>query len=125
MKLLDTQIMLAVLGQVDLSLPGNILDELAGPRDCYISVVSIWEVAIKYRIGKLKISVPLSLLPVVIKDQNITILPITTDHALSSIQPEIITKDPFDRLLLGVCAVERMKFITIDRALVDHPLAWR
>lgn len=125
MKLLDTHIMLAVLGQVDLSLPERILRELQGPQDCWVSVVSIWEVAIKCRIGKLKLSVPLNLLPVVISDQNIGVLPITTDHALSSIQPEITTKDPFDRLLLAVCAVEGIKLLTIDRAMVDHPLAWR
>jgi PIN domain nuclease of toxin-antitoxin system len=125
MKLLDTHIMLAVLGQVDLSLPENILYELSSPQDSFVSVVSIWEVAIKYRIGKLKISIPLNLLPIVIADQNIGILPITTEHALSSIQPEIITKDPFDRLLLGICAAEGMKLLTMDHAMVDHPLAWR
>jgi PIN domain nuclease of toxin-antitoxin system len=125
MKLLDTHVMLAVLGQVDLSLPENILHELSSPQDSFVSVVSIWEVAIKHRIGKLKISIPLNLLPIVIADQNIGILPITTEHALSSIQPEIITKDPFDRLLLGICAAEGMKLLTMDHAMVDHPLAWR
>lgn len=125
MKLLDTHIMLGVLGQVDLSLPEPILRELGSLQDSYVSVVSIWEVAIKHRIGKLKISIPLNLLPVVIADQNIKILPITTEHALSSIQPEIITKDPFDRLLLGICAAEGMKLLTMDHAMVDHPLAWR
>lgn len=125
MKLLDTHIMLSALGQVDLSLPENILAELMGRDDIYVSVVSIWEVAIKCRIKKLKLNIPLGRLPSLLADQNMTILPIKTDHTLSSIGPELITNDPFDRLLLGVCAVEGMRLLTIDKAMVAHPLAWR
>ena len=29
------------------------------------------------------------------------------------------------RALVGVCAAEGMKLITLDRALAEHPLAWR
>ena len=125
MKLLDTHILLAVLGDVDLTLPDSIKNELVGKSDIYVSVVSIWEVAIKYRIGKLKISIPLKLLQEIIADQNIKVLPITTEHALAAINPELVTKDPFDRLLLGVCASEGMKILTLDHAMVSHPLAWR
>jgi PIN domain nuclease of toxin-antitoxin system len=125
MKLLDTHIMLAALGQVDLSLPESIRNELVGQDEIFVSVVSIWEIAIKHRIGKLKLSIPLALLPILIADQNIKVLSITTEHTLSSIKPELITKDPFDRLLLGICAVEGMRLLTLDRAIVDHPLAWR
>lgn len=125
MKLLDTHIMLAVLGQVDLSLPDSLKNQFVGKSDIFVSVVSIWEVAIKHRIGKLKISIPLTLLPEILADQNMKVLPITTEHALASIDPELVTKDPFDRLLLGVCAVEGMKILTLDRAMVSHPLAWR
>jgi PIN domain nuclease of toxin-antitoxin system len=125
MKLLDTHIMLSALGQVDLSLPENILAELMGRDDIYVSVVSIWEVAIKYRIKKLKLNIPLGRLPSVLADQNMTVLPIRADHTLSSIGPELITNDPFDRLLLGVCAAEGMRLLTMDKAMVAHPLAWR
>ena len=117
--------MLAVLGQVDLSLPDSLKNQFVGKSDIFVSVVSIWEVAIKHRIGKLKISIPLTLLPEILADQNMKVLPITTEHALASIDPELVTKDPFDRLLLGVCAVEGMKILTLDRAMVSHPLAWR
>lgn len=125
MKLLDTHVMLAALGQVDLALPENLRHEFVGKSGIYVSVVSIWEVAIKYRVGKLKMSIPLALLPEIIADQNITVLPITAEHTLTSITPELITKDPFDRLLLGVCAAEGMRILTLDRAMISHPLAWR
>jgi PIN domain nuclease of toxin-antitoxin system len=125
MRLLDTHIMLAVLGQVDLSLPEKIRTEFAERESIYVSVVSIWEVAVKHRIGKLKISIPLDQLPIVLEEQNINVLPITFEHDLADIGPELITKDPFDRLLLGVCAAEGMRLLTLDRAMANHPLAWR
>lgn len=52
-------------------------------------------------------------------------LDVTTDHALVEVDPVPATRDPFDRLLLGVCAVEGMRLVTTDRVLQDHPLAWR
>ncbi len=48
-----------------------------------------------------------------------------TGHAIADIGIEPVTKDPFDRLLLGVCAAEGMKLVTLDRALSNHPLAWQ
>ena len=57
--------------------------------------------------------------------QNISIIAIKSNLALAHIRPEPATGDPVDRLLLGVCAAEGMKLLMIDRALVDHPLAWR
>ena len=56
---------------------------------------------------------------------DITILDIVSAHTTAEIGQEPVTKDPFDRLLLGVCASERKRLLTIDKALVDHPLAWR
>ncbi|MGF1549428.1 MAG: hypothetical protein ACFBQW_02680 [Sphingomonadaceae bacterium] len=36
-----------------------------------------------------------------------------------------MTRDPFDRLLLAICQVERLRLLTTDQRLADHPLAWR
>ena len=35
----------------------------------------------------------------------------------------VVTRDPFDRLLLAQCAIEGRRLVTIDAALRDHPLA--
>jgi PIN domain nuclease of toxin-antitoxin system len=123
--LLDTHILLSALGQVDLVLPAFIQNELMELDGGSVSVVSIWEIAIKNRIGKLHLYFPVEKLPIMVERQNLIIIDITAKHTLADIGPEPITKDPFDRLLLGVCAAEGMKLLTIDKALVDHPLAWR
>ncbi len=123
--LLDTHIVLAILGQTDLDLPPIIANRLREPRDSFVSVATIWEIAIKQRIGKLHISFDMGNFPDILEDIGIVVLDIVPKHALAGVGPEPITNDPFDRLLLGVCAVEGMRLLTIDKALVDHPLAWR
>jgi len=91
----------------------------------FVSVASLWEVAIKIRIGKLKLGNPIGDWPEILENASVKILPVDQSHVLHNIGPEPKTKDPFDRLLLGVCAAENLKFVTVDQALVDHPLAWR
>jgi PIN domain nuclease of toxin-antitoxin system len=44
-------------------------------------------------------------------------------HALASVEPEPATRDPFDRMLVAQCQIEGLRLLTIDRALVSHPLA--
>lgn len=123
--LLDTHMVLAILGQTELILHDDISELLQQPIDSFVSVVSIWEVAIKVRTGKLELSFDVISLPKILEEIGISILDITAQHTLAAVGPEPLTRDPFDRLLLGVCAVEGMKLLTIDKALQGHPLIWR
>ncbi|WP_075289699.1 type II toxin-antitoxin system VapC family toxin [Pararhizobium arenae] len=124
--LLDTHIFIAMVEERMQHLPARIAVELGSPQnDLYLSVATLWEIAIKWRLGKLPIPVPPEILPEVARNANITCLPITEHHALRHVEPEPPTRDPFDRLLLAQCAVESLKLVTIDRALAVHPLALR
>lgn len=88
-------------------------------------MASLWEIAIKSRLGKLDAGVPLERMQSSLQDAGLTILPIEIKHVLTAADPEPPTRDPFDRLLLAQCQVEGLQLVTIDRALVDHPLAFR
>ena len=125
MILLDTHMVLALLGQADLNLPPAVSDELRSRSRKFASVATVWEMAIKYRLNKLKLAFDIKDLPKLLEDIDVDVVDITAAHTLAEIGPDPLTKDPFDRLLLGVCAVESMRLLTIDRALIDHPLAWR
>ena len=125
MILLDTHIVLDVLGEVHMDLPTSIREKLSAPTSVFASVATIWEIAIKYRMGKLALSTSLEELPNIIAGIGIEIIPITVEHTVATIDPVPTTKDPFDRLLLGVCKSEGIKLLTIDRALLGHPLVWR
>jgi PIN domain nuclease of toxin-antitoxin system len=122
--LLDTHVALAIVGKKSATLPARIQPLLSDPAgDFYVSVASLWEIAIKYRLGKLQIAVGLALLPDALARTAIAILPITERHALAGVHPEPQTRDPFDRMLLAQCQVEGLKLVTVDRALSSHPAA--
>ena len=90
----------------------------------FISVASLWEIAIKVRINKLQLVPPLSSLDVTCRAFNLGILSIESGHVLAEVTPLPATRDPFDRLLLAQAGVEGMRLVTLDHALVGHPLAW-
>ena len=91
----------------------------------FVSVASLWEIAIKVRLGKLPMKASLEALPAALDDFGIAALSIDERHVLAELDREPPTRDPFDWLLLAQCQVEGMRLVTIDRALADHPLAMR
>ena len=60
-----------------------------------VSVVSIWEVAIKHRIGKLLVA------PDVFRDQSLaagaSVLPVLDSQVIETAQLPLVHVDPFDR----------------------------
>ncbi len=121
--LLDTQVFLALIEDRFSALPERLRVAIQCHDSHYISVASLWEIAIKQRIGKLDISVPLATLPKLVELLGLSLMPINEHHVLHGLEPQPPTRDPFDRILLAQCAIEGFQLATIDRALVDHPLS--
>ncbi|HEX3939782.1 MAG TPA: type II toxin-antitoxin system VapC family toxin [Xanthobacteraceae bacterium] len=90
----------------------------------FASAASLWEIAIKTRLGKIEPGLPLEELPDYLQEIGLYLLVVNHRHAVRSLDPEPATRDPFDRLLLAQCAVEQLRLVTIDRVLSRHPLAW-
>ena len=123
--LLDTNVLIPMInGTVD-RLPMR-LRALMREADWQpvVSVVSAWEIAIKSAVGKLQIDADVAELGSVIHTLGCTLLPMSIDPALEVAYPEPATKDPFDRLLLAVCACEGLKLLTTDGALEGHRLVY-
>ena len=121
--LLDTHIVLSIVNERIAELPATLRGVLADPdSEFFVSVASLWEIAIKWRLGKLNLSGDLELLPAIVTSGGIELLPINEHHVLATIRPEPMTRDPFDRLLLAQCSVEELRLVTVDRALIQHPL---
>ena len=124
--LLDTQVVIAIVENRRTDLSISVQDLLADSASVFIaSVASLWEIAIKVRIGKLPLRTDLHVLPDTLKSYRIGRLAVEAAHVLHDLQPLPPTRDPFDRLLLAQCAVEGMRLVTLVRALAAHPLAWR
>ena len=108
--LLDTQVMLWWL--LDDPRLGAESRDLLASRPCVVSVASIWEVAIKHRIGKLEVS------PIIFRDQSIAaganLLPVLESHVIETAQLPMLHQDPFDRLLIAQARVESLMAVSSD-----------
>ncbi len=124
--LLDTHIFLALIAGGAANPPALLGAALSDPdAEHFLSAASLWEIAIKLRLGKLRLSARLEALPELLDMLNVKVVAVDARHALASVEPEPMTRDPFDRMLLAQCQVEGLRLITTDRALVSHPLAAR
>jgi PIN domain nuclease of toxin-antitoxin system len=122
--LLDTHVVLAIIdGALAERFPeiSRLILDLSA--DGFVSVASLWEIAIKTRLGKLVPSLPLQAIPAFLQSTGLRIIPIDIAHVLAAVDPAPATRDPFDRLLLAQCQAEGCQLATADRALVHHRLA--
>jgi PIN domain nuclease of toxin-antitoxin system len=91
----------------------------------FVSAASLWEINIKLGVGKLEIDMPTAEIGDFLLSQGLYHLGIAAEHALADLMPVPPTRDPFDRLLLAQAQIEGMRFVTVDRALADHPVTFR
>lgn len=113
--LLDTHTFLwFIAGDTSLSKPARAaIEDLGNNR--YLSVASLWEIAIKISVGKLELSEPFeTLIPKQLADNSIELMGISFEHtALISSMP-LHHRDPFDRLLIAQSKVEQMTLVSAD-----------
>jgi len=91
-----------------------------------ISIASVWEIAIKINIGKLKFAGNTENFLHIADLDGIVILPVRTKHLLIYETLPLIHRDPFDRLLIATAIAEKMTLITTDDdiAKYDVPQVW-
>ena len=77
-------------------------------NDIFISIASLWEMAIKISLNKLTLTQSLADVTKQIAAEDIEILPITPEHTLQvSILP-FHHRDPFDRIIISQAQVENL-----------------
>lgn len=93
----------------------------------YFSVVSAWEIAIKYQIGKTRLpATPMRYVSDCIDNYSLLKIDIQLPHAIHAGALPLHHRDPFDRLLIAQADVEGLTIITPDSAFAayDIPLIW-
>ncbi len=80
-----------------------------------MSSASAWEIATKYRLGKLPEAGEVAQnLPELLRMARIDVLPISVEHALAAGHLPGPHRDPFDRMLIAQAQLERIPIITTD-----------
>jgi len=87
----------------------------------YVSAVSLWEVALKSALGKLKLPAPYAhIFPSQLEQNGFGVVPITSGHCARLLELPFHHRDPFDRLLLAQAEVEAMTLVTDDGQLGQY-----
>jgi PIN domain nuclease of toxin-antitoxin system len=84
----------------------------------YVSVASIWEIAIKHSLGKLALHRPFEeLLTAELSGQGLEVLGIELRHLAELTRLPLHHRDPFDRLLVAQAIADSMPIISVDETL--------
>ncbi len=112
--LLDTHVYLWLLNG-DSRLTPDAKTIIEGADAVFISAATIWELAIKVRLGKLKAD--LDELMEQLHANGFEELPVYARHAKEVINLPLHHGDPFDRLLIAQAISETMRLLTADTQL--------
>jgi PIN domain nuclease of toxin-antitoxin system len=99
----------------------SIIDDLA--NEVLVSVVSVWEMAIKSQSGRLTLRVPLVEVVRQSTASLMTLLPVQLAHVLAVETLPPIHRDPFDRLLIAQAMVEGATLLTTDSTIQHYPIS--
>lgn len=84
----------------------------------YVSAASIWEIAIKARLGKIEADA--AYLVDAIDGSGFLELPVSARHAAAVAKLPPHHSDPFDRLLLAQAFLEPLRLVTADSVLATY-----
>jgi PIN domain nuclease of toxin-antitoxin system len=111
--LIDTHTFLWMAGEPERL--STVARRICSSEDVTLSVASIWEIGIKFRLGRLPLpSEPDTYIARQVRYAGISILPIHYRHALAAAALPLIHRDPFDRMLAAQCIAEGMACVTKD-----------
>ena len=87
-------------------------------RSCYMSAVSLWEIAILMALDRVARDKRLLMVP-----DGFELLPVLPDHCKTLIALPRRHRDPSDRMLIAQARAERLALLTRDRAIIAYGAA--
>ncbi|MEO6723332.1 MAG: type II toxin-antitoxin system VapC family toxin [Ferruginibacter sp.] len=92
----------------------------------FVSIASLWEIAIKISLGKLELRSPFSELSNQLNNNGFQILPITFDDTLILTNLPFHHRDPFDRIIISQGLNNKLTIISKDKIFDSYKvvLAW-
>jgi PIN domain nuclease of toxin-antitoxin system len=102
----------------------NVYNLITDPSNTFIfSIASVWEIQIKYQLGKLNLISPLpSLIETQQRVNKLRILPIELAHIYALDGLPNHHRDPFDRIVIAQAIVEKMPLLSADTVFDAYPI---
>ena len=106
------------------ALPATVRDMLSAHSVHSLSTISLWEVAKKCQLGKLRLAVPISEWMKLALASSVEVLPLSPTIILDATSmPEFPNRDPADELIVATARVHGLTLLTCDKLLRDYPHA--
>jgi len=124
--LLDTHAFLWFIGG-DKQLPDKSVELIKNTENnCYLSIASLWEIAIKFSLGKIELKNGFEELNKIIQHSEIEILPLSFDHLKQLTKLDFHHRDPFDRIIISQGISEKLTVVTKDDNFGKYevPIVW-
>jgi len=119
--LLDTHLLLWAVGR-SRRLSASARTLIDDPEnEVFFSAASIWEVAIKFGLGRPDFRTDPRMLRHTLLGHRYSELAMTGEHAVAVAALPNLHKDPFDRLLIAQSVIEGITLLTIDRIIASYP----
>jgi len=118
--LLDTHTFLWFInGDIQLSQKAKIaIDNPIASK--YVSIASLWEIAIKLSKGKLELTRPFGALKQQMELNGFELLPISFEHTLELCSLAHHHSDPFDRIIIAQAITEKFIAISKDKNFIKY-----
>ena len=94
-----------------------------GANEVFLSVVSVWEITIKYGLGKLPLpDSPDVFLPAQRLAHGVESLALDEGSVGELVRLPHLHRDPFDRMLIAQARHHGFTLVTQDQAVLDYPV---
>ena len=118
--LLDTHTFLWFVEGSD-QLPATIKNKISDiNKSCFISIASLWEIAIKKQIGKLNLNIGFDELFRFAERNQIEIISINEAHLTTLLNLDFFNSDPFDRIIVSQAIAEDLVLLSRDKKLKSY-----
>ena len=122
--LLDTHIFLWFISG-DTRLSDNFRNAIQDSgNEVHLSVVSLWEIIVKFQLGKLPLpQPPENYIPLQRQRHAISSLPLDEASVTRLAKLPSIHRDPFDRMMICQALEHQMTIVTVDHLIPAYPVA--
>jgi PIN domain nuclease of toxin-antitoxin system len=98
----------------------SVLDDKSQKK--YLSIASLWEIAIKVNVGKLELSYPFYTIEEKLAVNKISLLEVSFEYTKQLISLELHHRDPFDRMIISQSIIENLTVISKDKNFSLYPI---
>lgn len=112
----------ALFALADSSLSTPVKVALENNPNLFVSMVSLWEIAIKQATGKLSMRLkPLDWYEHLLENHQLLELGITREDIATAATLPKIHKDPFDRMIIATAINQNLTILTSDQLISTYP----